>query len=215
MTYLELVNAVLRRLREKEVGTVSQTAYSKLIGDFINEAKAQIENAWDWSSLRTTLAVNTTSGVFNYELNGTQNNFEILDVWNDTSNVEMQPKSAHWFNAEFLTAEPQAGQPMFYNFNGVSADGDAQVDVYPVPDGVYSLLFNVSLRNRVLNDDNDVIYVPHRPVILTALAMAIEERGEDGGQQSVNAYGMASAAIADEISYDAARHPEDTVWYSV
>ena len=215
MTYLELVNAVLRRLREKEVGTVSQTAYSKLIGDFINEAKAQIENAWDWSSLRTTLAVNTTSGVFNYELNGTQNNFEILDVWNDTSNVEMQPKSAHWFNAEFLTAAPQAGQPMFYNFNGVSADGDAQVDVYPVPDGVYSLLFNVSLRNRVLNDDNDVIYIPHRPVILTALAMAIEERGEDGGQQSVNAYGMASAAIADEISYDAARHPEDTVWYSV
>ena len=215
MTYLELVNAVLRRLREKEVGTVSQTAYSKLIGDFINESKAQIENAWDWSSLRTTLALNTTAGIFNYELNGTQNNFEILDVWNDTSNIEMIPKTAHWFNAEFLTAEPQAGQPMFYNFNGVSADGDAQVDVYPVPDATYSLLFNVSLRNRVLTDDNDVIYVPHRPVILTALAMAIEERGEDGGQQSVNAYGMASAAIADEISYDAARHPEDTVWYSV
>ena len=215
MTYLELVNAVLRRLREKEVGTVQQTAYSKLIGDFVNEAKAQIENAWDWSSLRTTLALNTTSGVFNYELNGTQNNFEILDIWNDTSNIEMQPKTASWFNAEFLTAEPQAGAPMFYNFNGVSSDGDAQVDVYPIPNGSYSLLFNVSLRNTVLNDDNDVIYIPHRPIILTALAMAIEERGEDGGQQSVNAYMMAQNAIADEISYDAARHPEDTVWYSV
>ena len=215
MTYLELVNAVLRRLREKEVGTVSQTAYSKLIGDVVNEAKAEIENAWDWSSLRTTLALNTTSGIFNYELNGTQNNFEILDVWNDTSNVEMQPKSAHWFNAEFLMAEPQTGQPMFYNFNGVSPDGDAQVDIYPVPDKTYSLLFNVSMRNRVLNDDNDVIYIPHRPVILTALAMAIEERGEDGGQQSINAYQMAQSAISDEIAYDAARHPEDTVWYSV
>ena len=215
MTYLELVNAVLRRLREKEVGTVSQTAYSKLIGDFVNEAKAQIENAWDWSSLRTTLALNTTSGVFNYELNGTQNNFEILDVWNDTSNIEMKPKTASWFNAEFLTAEPQSGQPMFYNFNGVSSDGDAQVDVYPVPNATYSLLFNVSLRNTVLSDDNDVIYIPHRPVILTALAMAIEERGEDGGQQSINAYQMAQNAIADEIAYDAARHPEDTVWYSV
>ena len=215
MTYLELVNAVLRRLREKEVGTVSQTAYSKLIGDFVNEAKAQIENAWDWSSLRTTLALNTTSGVFNYELNGTQNNFEILDVWNDTSNIEMQPKTASWFNAEFLTAAPQSGQPMFYNFNGVSSDGDAQVDVYPVPDATYSLLFNVSLRNTVLSDDNDVIYIPYRPVILMALAMAIEERGEDGGQQSINAYSAAQSAIADEIAYDAARHPEDTVWYSV
>ena len=215
MTYLELVNAVLRRLREKEVGTVQQTAYSKLIGDFVNEAKAQIENAWDWSSLRTTLALDTTSGIFNYELNGTQNNFEILDVWNDTSNIEMKSKTASWFNAEFLTAEPQSGEPIFYNFNGVSSDGDAQVDVYPIPDSSYSLLFNVSLRNTVLNEDNDVIYIPHRPVILTALAMAMEERGEDGGQQSVNAYIMAQNAIADEISYDAARHPEDTVWYSV
>lgn len=215
MTYLELVNTVLRRLREKEVGTVDQTAYSKLVGDFINECKAQVENAWDWSSLRTTLALNTTPDVFNYELNGTQNNFEVLDVWNDTSNIEMQYKSAHWFNAEFLTGSTQAGQPTFYNFNGVTSDGDAQVDIYPVPDRVYSLLFNVSLRNMILAADTDVINVPARPVTLLALAMAIEERGEDGGQQSVNAYMAGQSALADEISYDAARHPEDTVWYSV
>ena len=215
MTYLELVNKVLRRLREKEVGTVTQTAYSTLIGDLINESKAQIENAWDWSSLRTTLALNTTAGIFNYELNGTQNNFEVLDVWNDTSNIEMQTKTASWFNAEFVTTEPQAGQPIFYNFNGVSADGDAQVDIYPIPDKTYSLLFNVSLRNRELSDDNDVIYIPARPVYLLALAMAIEERGEDGGQQSINAYSAAQSATADEIAYDAARHSEDTVWYSV
>ena len=219
MTYLELVNAVLRRLRESEVSTVqgvgNSNAYARLIGDFVNEAKAQIENAWDWSSLRTTLAVNTTPNVFSYELNGTKNNFEILDVWNDTHDIEMKPKSASWFNAEFLTAAPQTGQPVFYNFNGVSADGDAQVDVYPIPDGVYSLLFNVSMRNSVLSDDSDVIYVPSRPVILLATAMAIEERGEDGGQQSINSYQLAQSAISDEIAYDAARHPEDTIWYSV
>ncbi len=67
----------------------------------------------------------------------------------------------------------------------------------------------------VLVLDTDVINVPARPVTLLALAMAIEERGEDGGQQSVNAYMAGQSALADEISYDAARHPEDTVWYSV
>lgn len=215
MTYLELVNTVLRRLREKEVGTVSQSSYSKLIGDFINESKAQVENAWDWSSLRTTLALNTTSGVFNYELNGTQNNFEILDVWNDTNDIEMLPKTASWFNAEFIAGQPATGIPTFYNFNGVSSDGDAQVDIYPIPNKAYSLLFNVSLRNKILTDDADVIFVPDRPVTLLALAMAIEERGEDGGQQSVNAYMSGQSALADEIAYDAARHPEDTIWYSV
>ena len=215
MTYLELVNAVLRRLREKEVTTVNQTSYSKLIGDFVNEAKAEVENAWDWSSLRTTLTVNTTPNVFNYELNGTQNNFKVLDVWNDTKDIEMQPKSASWFNAEFLTTAPQVGEPVFYNFNGVSADGDAQVDIYPIPDATYSILFNVSLRNITLNADADVINIPSRPVILLALAMAIEERGEDGGKQSLNAYQMGQSALSDEIAFDAARHPEDTVWYSV
>jgi len=215
MTYLELVNAVLRRLREKEVTTVNQTSYSKLIGDFVNEAKAEVENAWDWSSLRTTLAVNTTPNVFNYELNGTQNNFKVLDAWNDTSNIELQMKSASWFNNELLMAPPQTGIPAFYNFNGVSADGDAQVDIYPIPDATYSILFNVSLRNITLSADADVINIPSRPVILLALAMAIEERGEDGGKQSLNAYQMGQSALSDEIAFDAARHPEDTVWYSV
>jgi len=219
MTYLELVNAVMRRLRESEVATVqgsgSSNSYARLIGDFVNESKAQVESAWDWSALRTTLTLNTTSGVFNYELNGTRNNFKVLDVWNDSDDIEMLYKDANWFNREFLTATPQTGTPMFYNFNGVSADGDTQVDLYPIPDAVYSLRFNVTQRNLALSDDADTIVLPTRPIILLATAMAIEERGEDGGQQSMNAYAAAQSALADEIALDAARHPEDTIWYSV
>jgi hypothetical protein len=219
MTYLELVNAVMRRLRESEVATVQGTgnsnSYARLIGDFINEAKAQVESAWDWSALRTTLTLTTTSGVFNYELNGTRNNFKVLDVWNDSDDIEMLYKDANWFNREFLTATPQTGTPMFYNFNGVSADGDTQVDLYPIPDAAYALRFNVTQRNLALSDDADATVLPTRPIILLATAMAIEERGEDGGQQSINAYAAAQSALADEIAMDAARHPEDTIWYSV
>jgi len=219
MTYLELVNAVMRRLRESEVSTVQGTgnsnSYARLIGDFVNEAKAQVESAWDWSALRTTLTLTTTSGVFNYELNGTRNNFKVLDVWNDSDDIEMLYKDANWFNREFLTATPQTGTPMFYNFNGVSADGDTQVDLYPIPDATYSLRFNVTQRNLALSGDADTVVLPTRPIILLATAMAIEERGEDGGQQSMNAYAAAQSALADEIALDAARHPEDTIWYSV
>lgn len=219
MTYIELVNAVLRRLRESEVTTVqgsgNSNAYARLIGDFVNEAKSQVESAWDWSALRTTLTLTTTSGVFNYELNGTRNSFKVLDVWNDSDDIEMLYKDANWFNREFLTATPQTGTPMFYNFNGVSADGDTQVDLYPIPDESYSLRFNVTQRNLSLSVDSDTVVIPTRPIILLATAMAIEERGEDGGQQSINAYAAAQSALSDEIALDAARHPEDTVWYSV
>ena len=47
MTYKELVNGVLRRLRESEVTSVQTNAYSKLIGDLINDAKDLVESAWD------------------------------------------------------------------------------------------------------------------------------------------------------------------------
>ena len=219
MTYLELVNKVLRRLRESEVDTVQGTgnsnSYARLIGDFVNEAKSQVEVAWDWSALRSTLTLTTTPDVFNYELNGSQNNFKVLHVLNDTNNIEMKYQTGKWFDTEFLMADPQRGIPAFYNFNGVSVDGDTQVDIYPIPDAVYDIRFNVTQRNLELTEDAQTIVIPHRPIILLATAMAIEERGEDGGQQSINAYAAAQSALADEIAMDAARHPEDTIWYSV
>lgn len=219
MTYLQLVNSVLRRLRESEVSTVqgigNTNSYARLIGDFVNESKSQVEVAWDWSALRTTLTLNTEAEVFNYELQGTKNNFKVLDVWNDSNDIEMLYKDASWFNREFLTATPQRGIPMFYNFNGVSVDRDTQVDIYPIPDGEYALRFNVTQRQAELSEDTDTTLLPTRPIILLATAMAIEERGEDGGQQSMNAYAAAQSALADEIAMDAARHPEDILWYSV
>lgn len=215
MTYLEMVNKVLRRLREREVSSVSQSSYSKLIGDFVNDAKKEVEDAWQWSALRTTLTLSTVANTFNYELNGSQNNFNILDVVNDTSNRFMVYKTSAWFDNTFLNMNPAKGSPYYYNFNGVSADGDTQVDLYPIPDGVYELRFNCVVRPTELVNNTDKIVVPNQPVFLLAVAKAIEERGEDGGTSSINAYAAGRAALADEIAYDAARHPEDTMWNAV
>lgn len=216
MTYLEAVNSVLRRLREREVSSVSETSYSKLIGDFVNDARAEVENAWNWSGLRTTLTLTTSANIFNYELNGSQNNFNVVDVINDTSNKFMEYRTGQAFDKLFLTQEPVAtGSPLYYNWNGVTSDGDSQVDIYPIPDGVYTIRFNMLLRNTDLTSNASVIAVPYRPVVLLALARAIEERGEDGGNSSGYAYSSGMKALADEIAYDAARRPEDTIWYPV
>ena len=50
MTYLQLVNSVLRRIREDEVSSVSQNNYSKLIGEFVNDAKRTVEDSYDWTA---------------------------------------------------------------------------------------------------------------------------------------------------------------------
>ena len=214
MTYLDLVNNVLRRLRETEVSSVQSTSYSKLIGDLINDAKDLVETSWDWSALRTTLTITTTADVFNYSLTGSQNNIKELNVLNDTSNLIMQYQTNNWFDSQFLLGNPVSGAPMYYTYNGVDSDGDTLIDVYPKPDGVYSLRFNCALRNGDLSADTDTIKIPAMPVVHLAVAFASRERGETGGTSSAEYFSMANKYLSDAIAMDAARHPEETIFYT-
>lgn len=68
-TYLQLVNDVLVRLRESPVLTVSQTPFSALIGAFVNDAKREVEDAWQWSQLFDYLTFNCIAGISSYETN--------------------------------------------------------------------------------------------------------------------------------------------------
>jgi len=214
VTYLDLVNNVLRRIRETEVSSVQSTAYSKLIGDLINDAKDLVETSWDWSALRTTLTITTTADVFNYSLTGSQNNIKELNVLNDTSNLIMQYQTNNWFDSQFLLGNPVSGAPLYYTYNGVDSDGDTLIDVYPKPDGVYSLRFNCALRNGDLSADTDTIKIPAMPVVHLAVAFATRERGETGGTSAAEYFSMANKYLSDAIAMDAARHPEETIFYT-
>lgn len=212
MTYLQLVNTVLRRMREKEVNSVSSTAYSRLIGDLVNDVKNEVENSWDWNALRFTYVVNTTSGLFNYILVNAKAGTKILHAWNDTSKNELGMMSTVDAEIKYLV-DRQTGSPFAYNVNGVNVDGDYQVDVYPIPDATYALTFNTIVPQEDLSDDTDVLKIPSRVVIEGTIARAIQERGEDGGVPSELAYGRYQKALSDAIALDAAFHPDETTWY--
>lgn len=68
-TYLQLVNDVLVRLRETPVSTVGQTPYSALVGVLVNDAKREVEDAWQWSQLLDYLTFNCIAGISSYETN--------------------------------------------------------------------------------------------------------------------------------------------------
>jgi hypothetical protein len=214
MTYLQLVNSVLRRLREDEVSSVAQNSYSKLIGEFINDSKRTVEDAYDWTALRNTLTVSTQSTAFNYTLTGSGNRMKILDVANDTSNFFLQYRTSHWMNNAFLIDDAPTGTPQFYSFNGVDNNGDNGVDLYPKPDGVYQVRFNVVLRTGDFTEDTTRLAVPTSPVIQLATALGARERGETGGTSAAELFALADRTLADAIAFDAAQHPEETIWYS-
>lgn len=211
-TYLQAVNSVLRRLRESEVSTVSENAYSKMIGELVNDSKSSVEAAFGWNALSDTLTAVTTADIFSYVLEGSGVRFRVIDAINDSKNLFMQVAPTSWMTQQFMQDSPTRGAPTYFNFNGQDANGDTLVDVFPVPDSAYTLRFNVMLPQEPLSADTDLIKVPGDVVILNAFARAVVERGEDGGLQSSEAYALAKNLMADYIALESNRYIEDTNW---
>lgn len=214
MNYIQLVNSVLRRLRETEVSSVADNAYAKLIGDFVNDAKRQVEDSYAWNALSDTLTAVTANGIFNYVLVGSGQRFRIIDVLNDTDDFNLKYQTVQEMNRLFLLTSSEQGSPRYYNFNGTDANGDTQVDLFPIPRGVYNIRFNVIKPQAKLVSDSDILLVPEEPVIFNATARAMAERGEDGGIQSNEMYAIYNQSLADAIAIESSRYEEEGQWFS-
>lgn len=210
-TYLELVNAVLVRLREDEVTTVSANAYSKLIGKFVNDAKRQVEDAWNWEVLQTTLPVITAAGTSEYTLTGSGRRFKDVTVHDITNNAILHNVPMKWIEQQQQIAEVQNAQPVYFGWSGFDGT-DTKIELYPTPDGTYTLNFNLTVPQVALSADADNLSVPDEPVVLGAYARALVERGEDGGLMSNEAYGLFKGSLADHIALEAGRNVENDAW---
>jgi len=214
MNYLDLVNDVLIRLREDEVTAPTDTPYSKLIGKFVNDAKRIVEDSFQWNVLTETLTVTTANDLFNYVLTGSGQRFRVLDVVHSEDDVFLQPVTSSVMTNYLLNASVHKGSPYYYNFNGVN-NGDTQVDLYPVPDGVYNIYFNIFKPQVALSAGADELLVPAEPVIKYAYAQAVAERGEDGGLAAQEATALADISLADHIAMAAHRQNDEYIWHQV
>ena len=214
MNYLDLVNDVLIRLREDEVTATTDTPYSKLIGKFVNDAKRIVEDSFQWNVLTETLTVTTANDLFNYVLTGSGQRFRVMDVVHSEDDVFLQPVTSSVMTNYLLNATAHKGSPYYYNFNGVN-NGDTQVDLYPIPDGVYNIYFNIFKPQVALSAGADELLVPAEPVIKYAYAQAVAERGEDGGLAAQEATALADISLADHIAMAAHRQNDEYVWHQV
>ncbi len=215
MTYLNLMNNVLRRLREEETTSVTSTTYNKMVGDFINDAKKLVEESADWSALRSTITISTTASDNTYSLTDGGDNVKVMCVVNDTSNLFMEYQTKDWFNEQLYISSAAEGTPRYYTYNGLDASGDTQVLVGPTPDGVYSLRFDVVKRQGDLSANTDTLLIPSQPVIHYAVALLARERGETGGTSVAEYFSIADKYLSDAIAIDAAKHPEEMVFRTI
>jgi hypothetical protein len=211
-TYLDLVNNVLIRLRETNVSSVGDTPYSSLIGVLVNDAKREIEDAYQWNALESTIVVPTVVGQREYTLTGSGRRFRVDSILNDTEDVPMNQVDGAWLDRQYYLAEVQNAAPIYYNFKGMDNNGDTKVELWPQPDAVYSLRFNLFIPQPDLVNNADTVKVPAHLVQMLAYANAVAERGEDGGQSFSELYQKYRLALADAIALEANRYDEQVTW---
>jgi hypothetical protein len=215
MTFLQLINNVLIRLRETQVSTNNETSYSTLIGLFVNDAKRQIEDSFSWNVLGRTVTLTTTSSAHVYSMTGAGQKFQVQDALNTTSNVALQNISFVEMNRYQNLVPSITGVPQYYAFDGVDGNGDTQVVLYPRPDGVYSIPFSLTVPQAPLAADGTSVLVPDVLVVQNAYARALVERGEDGGLNSSEAYQLYRGMLADQIALEGTRYPENQEFVAV
>ena len=215
MTFLELVNDVLVRLREPVVTTFNETTYSTLIGKFVNDAKRQIEDAFSWNALGTTITVTTVANTSSYSLTGAGQKFQVMDVINTTSLVGLRNISFTDMNRKLNFAPVATETPVQYAFDGVDGSYDTQVKLYPIPNGVYTVKFMLTVPQATLASDSTVVKVPDVLVVQNAYARALVERGEDGGLSSSEAYNLYRAMLSDYIALEGTRYPENQAFEAI
>lgn len=213
-TFLSLVNDVLVRLREPQVNSVTDTSLSTLIGKFVNDAKREVADAYDWDAFNTAITITTTASQYTgYSLTGAGTRFRVINVLDITDYGTLLPTTVNEIEKRvFSTASPQNADPSEYAFKGVDSNGDTQVMLWPIPVKTSSLRFSLVVPETDMTADSDTTKLAKEPIVLGAFARALVERGEDGGLSSSEAYALAKKSLGDVIAIELARSPENDAW---
>lgn len=220
-TQLKIVNDIQRRLRETVTASIATSAYSQLLGMFVNDAIEFVDNKWFWSH------------------NIAQSDIAILQNTTTLSNVAPTGTSTH---KAFLIRRDDDKVPLAYDITDTSAPvqlhdishqealseltGTASTttqiptrfSIFPSA-GQFALLVPVATSDvtrswrmhwyapqselAIDGTANDTeIKLPYYPIYLYALFLALNERGEELGEPGNLAEARAGEAIAAAMEID-------------
>jgi hypothetical protein len=239
MTYLEMVNEVLIRMREDEITSVNDKnnePQQKLVAKFVNDARSFVDKSHTWNASRRLWVVDLVEGIPAYTLfNSSESGAVYACRWLGKG-AYLREANARWLSQK----KQSYGTPCFYSPGWVSGH-ELQVRVWPIPDeentkagevseyniaeyneAEYSgtrissenttLVFEGFKGSARLTNDNDQIELPLDPVMYYALAYASRERGEVGGQTSGELFALGKQYLSDAISWDVNNAPLEYEW---
>lgn len=202
-TLLQLINLVGQEVRRSLGSTYTSSNFDAqfdpvVMTRFINRAKDEVEEAWDWERLRQRVVFTTVAGQHEYdtadggaELDSGNTNersrlmrtrpHQYLEFWDTTANEEerliwMEPATArHYAETEDDVHERPRWVTAWQNGDGLTIQ-------FPfAPSGARQYAFNaINPQDDLVNHD-DTMLVPWRPVVAKAVELTLAERGEELG----------------------------------
>jgi hypothetical protein len=202
-------------MREPQVTTLAGASDEVvlLVMSFINDAKRKVEDAWRWSALQKQWDITTAADDNLYSLTGS-GNYAIIDtIHNVTDKYTLKNYALRDLRKILLSSSGSTDEHIVgYAVDGHDASGDVQIRIYPTPSAAKDLTVYGWSRTADMSIDADSFLVPSTPVIYEALAYALRERGEVGGQTAAEVMGMAKMFLNDAIAHDSSLNFESTIW---
>lgn len=215
-------------MRENTVTSVTENALSTLVGEFVNDAKRLVEDAWQWGVLNDTVNIVTADGTISYDLE----DFTCASSGappTERSRLRMDEDDGFPLiritTAGFERIIPLVGQDyryaeraiasnngdratpevVLFGVNRLAVAGRSKLRVFPfpTPDAVYTIQMHLVDIQNDLDEGSDVLLVPKEPVIQFAYLYALYERGEELGERLPIVQAKAQAALSDAIALDA------------
>ena len=215
MTYLQLVNQVLSRLRENQTTATAflGNPYQLSIGNHVNDAKRIVEDSWKWSHNKITEDITTTPSIAYVVVPDTADtNVQIVDIYNADTGAYIHQRTSGWFRKQTTGVTVPSGPPQYWCVPTGYSNG-LKLAIYPTPDDAYNIQVTTYKAQPELALATDEMRIPAAPVYLMATALASRERGELAGQPTSELFGLADRALADAIALDSALQSEHTEWF--
>lgn len=180
-TVLEIINEVQRKLALTESVVLTDNAQTKVLLDFLNDTVDEMADM-DWPDTLATATVTAASGVSEYSVQTSAVIKSIEDIYFGTRTAPLNAVSID--DMRQRQRLNTLGQPVQFCINGVDANANPRLQVWPRPDAsAAGLTFNVLFYTKppiyTTSDGATVPPFPAKPLIYGTLNKALLD--ESGG----------------------------------
>ena len=225
---ITLINKVLLGLRKDQLNTATTTLaggpdYPKLVLQWLNQAKRDVEEAWNWQQQKSSVTVTGVASQWQYTLissgdsdttvpNDSRLVYDVTeyerfprvhDVTDSAQTSRLIERPPEFISRSALEFTDTVAEPGYFSVGDLTdADSNMRFQVFPKPAGVRSWRLRFYLPQTELSETalTTVLEVPGRPVWLRALFYANQERGEEAGRPGSELDRAAEDALRQEIA---------------